>query len=409
MRRRLAALAVLTGSALPMLAVLPASAGGERRPTAAVSIGDSYIAGTAGRWRGNAATAGPGFLGTDRGYDPSDGTTDPGRVYGSTVGACLRSDTAEILSARLPVERRINLACGGARTGNLLRAASGGVPANTGEPPQGDALAAAAAANDVRLVAVSIGGNDLGFSAIVTSCVLAFVTSGPACGPAQQAAVTAALPGLEAAIGRSLADVRDTMADAGYGRRDYRLVVQTYPQPLAAAASVRYTGADAPLRASEGGCPIYDADLDWARGFLVPALNGAVTRAARAQGAQVLDLTEALRGHELCSATTETSDGRPGPVESEWVRFVDLAPQGATAESLHPNAYGQRALGHCLARAALFRSDVTCRGAARTVPALVRVRPLPAAAAAARAYSSVGPAPERSRTSPSPRFVTAPR
>jgi hypothetical protein len=34
----------------------------------------------------------------------------------------------------------------------------------------------------------------------------------------------------------------------------------------------------------------------------------------------------------------------------EWARFITLLSQGSTQESLHPNAYGQRALGACLGK-----------------------------------------------------------
>ena len=327
-------------------------------------------------WKGNTTAAEPGFRGTDRAYDPALGTTDPARVYGSTTTTCLRSDSAEIESAVLLVQKRINLACGGAVTQNVLRAASGGVGLS-GEAPQNDQLLEVAKAHRVRLVTLSIGGNDLGFPTIVSGCVSAYLFGTAPCAETQGAQVRALVPQVEAAVGRTLADVRATMAAAGYAERDYRLVLQTYPQPQAASAYSRYSGPDAEKRRlSDGGCPFYDRDLEWSRTEVSPALNAALIRAARANGAQVLDLTDTLKGHELCSADTVTSDGTPAARDSEWVRFIDTAPQGTLFESLHPNHFGQLAIGRCLTLAVAAGRDVACDGAPRSVPASVRVRPL---------------------------------
>jgi hypothetical protein len=80
---------------------------------------------------------------------------------------------------------------------------------------------------------------------------------------------------------------------------------------------------------------------------------------------QFLDLTDAFRGHELCASAAKQSTGRPDSASSEWIRFVDLTGQGDSSESLHPNYFGQRALGRCLALATLTRRDVACHGGPR--------------------------------------------
>lgn len=53
-------------------------------PTAVVSMGDSYISGEAGRWKGNTLTNTGSRNGTDRGW-VSGSTYDPGKVYGTTA------------------------------------------------------------------------------------------------------------------------------------------------------------------------------------------------------------------------------------------------------------------------------------------------------------------------------------
>jgi hypothetical protein len=331
-----------------------ATGGGHgRRPSAVVSLGDSYISGEAARWKGNSADPANGYQGTDRGV----------QVYGDTqVNGCHRSDVAEIVSARLPVRKAINLACSGARTVNVLRASAGGV-AFKGEAPQNDQLAEVARTNDVKLVVLSIGGNDLGFSSIVTSCVAAYLYGTAPCNT-RQAAIEAALPGVAAAVSATVADVRATMADAGYRSRDYRLMLQSYPSPAPAVGNNRYVGSTPDARATVGGCPFLDADVAWSRNTLNPALSGALDGVAARAGIQFLDLTDAFSGHELCAATAKQSTGKPTSASSEWFRFVDLAGQGQSSESLHPNYFGQKALGRCLALATLTSRDVACHAVA---------------------------------------------
>jgi hypothetical protein len=336
----------------------------DHRPTAAVSLGDSYISGEAGRWKGNATTAAPGRLGTDRAWrsDPANpaGVIDRSLVYGDTVAnGCHRSDVAPIESAWLLVSKSINLACSGAKTVNVLRASAGGVGFK-GELPQDDQLATVAANNRVQLIVLSIGGNDLHFGDILSSCVAAYLTSTTPCSTTQQGAIDAALPRVAAAVGATVDDIRATMASAGYRSWDYRLIIQSYPAPTPAAGNNRYSGTSPDQRATVGSCPLLDVDSAWAHSTLVPALSGALASVAQSHDAQFLDLTDAFHGHELCAATAEQSTGKPSSATSEWIRFIDLAGQGDSAESLHPNYYGQLALGHCLTLAALTRHDVAC-------------------------------------------------
>lgn len=78
---------------------------------------------------------------------------------------------------------------------------------------------------------------------------------------------------------------------------------------------------------------------------------------------QFLDLRDAFRGHELCAASAEQSTGTPREANGEWIRWIDLAGPGDLNESLHPNAFGQRALGRCLLLTLLLtRNDVSCQG-----------------------------------------------
>jgi GDSL-like Lipase/Acylhydrolase family len=330
-------------------------------PSAFVSLGDSYISGEAGRWKGNAADPAPGHAGTDRAV--SNGTADPARIYGPTAGTCDRSDVAPVRSTGLPFITPINLACSGAKTQNVLRAASGGV-AYQGEAPQNDQLAQVARTHRVRLIALSIGGNDLGFASALQSCIVGYLFRTTPCSATQQPVIQQRLPEIQAKVEAVVRDIRATMTAAGYGQRDYVLVVESYPSPLATAADLRYP-EDSPERTAIGGCPFYDVDADWAGRSLVPALTGALAAAARATGSRFLDLSGAFAGHELCSRQAAQSTGAPSSGTDEWVRFIDLAQQGTTAESLHPNYFGQQALGRCLGMAAIAfavsHHDLACQ------------------------------------------------
>jgi len=155
---------------LTLVLVPVAWAGPSSRTTAAVSLGDSYTSGEAGRWNGNSLTPTGDKDGTDRACLPAGATcqVDKTRVYekGTEDGGCHRSDVAEIKSAGLPVAERIDLSCSGAQTRNIFRASQGGV-GQRGEPPQADKLLPVARDRNVKLIMLSIGGNDLGFASII--------------------------------------------------------------------------------------------------------------------------------------------------------------------------------------------------------------------------------------------------
>ncbi|MGW7449614.1 hypothetical protein [Kitasatospora sp. NPDC054795] len=147
----------------------------DTKPSAIVSMGDSYISGEGGRWAGNALTKEEGDVwGTDRRSRCQDDKQDC--VYDTTSysnggNRCDRSDVAPIKGAEfegIPVERRFNIACSGATTKDIL------TESLSNEKPQIQQLADLARTNDIRMVVVSIGGNDLKFSDIMTTCGKAF-------------------------------------------------------------------------------------------------------------------------------------------------------------------------------------------------------------------------------------------
>ncbi|WP_234323648.1 GDSL-type esterase/lipase family protein [Streptomyces sp. NRRL F-2580] len=318
-------------------------------PTAVVSMGDSYISGEAGRWKGNTLTNTGSRNGTDRGW-VSGSTYDPGKVYGTTAGGCHRSDSAEVRSAGAIADVAVNLACSGAVSDNVFRASNGGV-AFKGEAPQADQLAAVAASHDVKVIALSIGGNDLGFADIIKDCALDFVIWNSYCYDDQQYGVDQKIDAVMDKVGKSVDEVRAVMRAAGYADSSYRLVLQSYPSPIPRGAENRYTQSDW-SRLNTGGCPFWNRDSDWARDSLVPQIANRIKGVAAAKGVQFLDLRDMMQGREVCAkASKQVSTTVPASAKtSEWARWIDNnETQGLIQESMHPNYFGQLAAGRCLA------------------------------------------------------------
>ncbi|MGW7439067.1 GDSL-type esterase/lipase family protein [Streptomyces sp. NPDC054849] len=320
-------------------------------PTAVVSMGDSYISGEAGRWKGNSLTNTGSRNGTDRGW-VSGSTYDPGKVYGPTAGGCHRSDSAEVRSAGPIADVAVNLACSGAVSDNVFRASNGGV-AFKGEAPQADQLAAVAASHDVKVIALSVGGNDLGFADIIKNCAYDFIIWNSYCHDDQQYAVDQKIDAVMGKVGKSVDEVRAVMRAAGYADSSYRIVLQSYPSPIPRGAENRYTQSDW-SRLNTGGCPFWNLDSDWARDSLVPQIAGRIKGVAAAKGVQFLDLRDMLQGREVCAkASKQVSSTVPASAKtSEWARWIDNnESQGLIQESMHPNYFGQLAAGRCLSLA----------------------------------------------------------
>jgi lysophospholipase L1-like esterase len=341
--------------ALTSLVFLFLAAPATARPTAIVAMGDSFIAGEAGRWLGNGSEALGTRSGTDRAaYDCGalGCEYDAAQVYGaSEADGCHRSDVAPIESAPIAVDLKVNLACSGATARDLWPGDEGGT-AHFGEPPQADQLAAVARRDQVRMVVVTVGGNDVGFGGLVGGCALDWVRS-PAdepdtCRGGAEDEIEGAAPRATRYATAALHGVRRTLQAAGYDRSDYRLVTIGYPSPLPEGRWFRYP-EDGWSRLSEGGCPFWDVDADWAAEVATVHIDAMLEAAAAATGAEYLDLTHAFDGHQLCDRRSRrVGPSGPSPLTAEWFRRLTFL-QGSNRESLHPNAYGQQVIGRCLA------------------------------------------------------------
>jgi hypothetical protein len=175
-----------------------------------------------------------------------------------------------------------------------------------------------------------------------------------------EAQISHALPAATRRITAALHGVRRVLQADGYARSDYRLVEMGYASPFPEGHWFRYP-EDGWSRLTEGGCPVWNADADWATDQAAVDLADALRSAAAAAGAEYLDLAGAFDGHQLCDRRAERvgPDG-PSPLTAEWFRRLSFT-QGSTRESLHPDAYGQKVMGACLGL--LFdrpRGDYAC-------------------------------------------------
>jgi hypothetical protein len=337
-----------------------------------VTVGDSYISGEAGRWAGNTeqGEAGVDALGPTA-YNDNAGHT------AETIPGCHRSRSDEVYIGG--GVNGLDLACSGARTTTFTDTSNGhfkpGVDFyDDGAGHQGQArlLQLFAASHNVKMVALSIGGNNFDFAGIVTTCIEDFLLS-PSwwpnyCNddPSVTANFTAAnVAAQTAAIRTSILNLRDAMRGAGYAESDYTILVQDYPSPIPAGPGFRYpqTGFS---RQAVGGCGFWNNDADWANNTALPTINGAVKNAATQAGlanVKVLELASAFNGRRLCENTVGhleevgyTSWSQAGAADrTEWVDEVrtltTVLSDYQVQEDLHPNYWAQLALRNCVRQA----------------------------------------------------------
>jgi GDSL-like lipase/acylhydrolase family protein len=345
---------VLAGTIVAIALAFPATAVAlpSDNKSAIIALGDSFISGEGGRWEGNSLDDKGTRSGSDRAALCADSkcTYDPSRVYGdSAADGCDRSDVAEIKTAEAKVDQRLNVACSGAETVNIWRSSNGGKPFK-GERPQAEQLGKIGNTVDVELVALSIGGNDLRFADTLQDCIQNFLFGSGPCNVAEEKQLRQRLPDAMKGLAKAIDEIQAVLRADGFPRSKYELVVQSNPSPLPTGGSFRYPDTDY-SRFNQGGCPIYDADATWAQVTAVPLISNSIRQVAADRGATFLDLSQALVGREVCNSATiqATADKPPSATTHEWTRWVDSSStQGRVEESLHPNAFGQRAFGECL-------------------------------------------------------------
>ena len=338
-----------------------------------VTVGDSYISGEAGRWAGssNDSSSYADALGSTAYYDNASGT-------GEQINRCHRSKAAEVYVGG--GISGLNLACSGAKTSTFTNSDGYFKPGldfyddGAGKLGQAKMLQQFAAGHNVKMVVVSIGGNDFNFGSIVQTCVTDFLTS-PTwlkdyCNDDSSVTsnfTSSNVSAVRSAIATAYQNVRTAMRNAGYADGSWTMLVQNYPSPLPRGTGFRYSESGY-TRQDTGGCGFWNADANWANDSALPTINNTVVGAISTAGitnSKTLNLESAFNGRRLCENTVGlyeekglTSWTQAGAVDqTEWInqiRTVTTCCSGSPyyiQESLHPNYWAQLATRSCVRQA----------------------------------------------------------
>lgn len=216
---------------------------------------------------------------------------------------CFRStrNYPQLAAKKINVAKLVDVSCSGAVTSDLFRAQS--VTPGPANAPQVDALN-----SRTKVVTLGIGGNDIGFSDIVSTCA----TQNPF-GKGCAAGYTAGgVDQLSTKITETAPKVGKILAE----------ITKRAPQ-----ATVYVVGYPTVVPATGNGCypmvPVLAKDIPYLRAK-VTELNAMLAQQAAKAGAHYIDLATPSIGHDFCSA-------------SKWVEgIVPTAP----AAPVHPNAAG---------------------------------------------------------------------
>ena len=334
-----------------------------------VTVGDSYISGEAGRWAGNTNqdSSWVDALGSTAYYDNGSNTAE-------TTPGCHRSKSDEVFIGGGVSGK--NLACSGARTYTFTDGSGNFKPgldfANDGAGHIGQALALQqfASTHNVKLIALSIGGNNYNFADIVQTCIEDFLFS-PSWWPDycyDDSNVTANftssnISAQTAAIKGAVLNIASAMSNAGYSSSQYTIVIQTYPSPIPNGSGFRYSQSGY-TRQSTGGCGFWNADANWANSTALTTINNSLKNGAAQTGLgnlKTLELGGALNGRRLCENTVGlleekglTSWTQAGAsYKTEWISQVRTTSTCCGSpyqlqEDIHPNYWGQLAERNCL-------------------------------------------------------------
>jgi hypothetical protein len=234
---------------------------------------------------------------------------------------CLKSSNnyARIVQRTKRFAEFRDASCSGARTDHMTQ------PQNVSpgpNPPQFDSLSA-----DTVAVTVTIGGNDIGFSGIAEQCFSPTPQSGSPCRDHYTAG------------GRD--EISDRIAAAA-PKVDAVLDGIAARSPQAETFVVNYSA----LFPHEGpGCypqmPVADGDVAYLRAKQ-EELNAMIAAQAAANGARLVDVYAASRGHDACAPPL--------------IRWVEPYVPANAAAPLHPNLIGMDAM------ARLVASEMTAAG-----------------------------------------------
>jgi hypothetical protein len=374
-RASVLAVAMMLGAAalaLCLSALAPAAARAEGpgvgTPTT-VTLGDSFISGEAGRWAGNTdeSSSKTDALGSTA-YDDNAGGT------GELIEGCHRSKSAEVyIGGGVNGE---NLACSGAKTSSFTTEGlfKPGIDFYNSGGHEGQALMLQhyAATHNVKLIALSIGGNNFNFASIVTTCVEDFLESTIFddfyCSKESSVTnnfTTSNVNKVKGEITTAIQNVATAMTNAGYTSSQYTILVQDYPSPIPMGSEFRYTQSGY-SRQTTGGCGFWNTDANYANEHMLPTINGAVLGAASAAGlsnVKTMELGSAFNAHRLCDKGVGLLEeeglsnwkAAEAVNKSEWfnqIRTLEaIFGPYELQEDIHPNYWAQLGLRNCLTQA----------------------------------------------------------
>ena len=364
----LLALSALLWSLSSLTAQARADGPGSGAPWTA-SLGDSYISGEAGRWAGN----------TNRSSSTIDalGSTaydDNAAGNGELISGCHRSKAAEVrIGGGVSGE---NLACSGAKTSTFSEGSTfkPGIDFYSSGGKEGQALMLQhfAAAHNVKLVALSIGGNNFNFAGIVQTCVEDWLLS-PSWWPNycnDDSSVTSNFTAsnvskVKGEVTTAIKNVAQAMTNAGYSSSQYTILVQDYPSPIPLGSGFRYS-QNGYTRQEVDGCGFWNNDANYANEKMLPTINSTVFAAAGASGlsnVKTMELGSAFNGHRLCEKGVGLLEeqglsswkGAGASDKTEWINMIRtitaIFPPYEIQEDIHPTYWGELALRNCLTQA----------------------------------------------------------
>nr|WP_189750632.1 SGNH/GDSL hydrolase family protein [Streptomyces tendae] len=231
---------------------------------------------------------------------------------------CRRSDhNYASVVARRTRSALTDVSCAGATTADMTTD-QGPVPA------QFDALD-----RGTDLVTVTIGGNDIGFSTVLGTCVQ-LTSSAPAGAPCKDHYAGAGADLITDSIARTAPKIAQVLRGIHHRSPHARVVVVGYPD-LFPEDGVGCTSAEVPLAAGDFS---YLRDKE-------KELNTMLARQARRGGAEYVNTYSPTVGHDLCR-----------PLAERWIET--FAPE-TPAAPVHPNAAGERAMAGAFQRALSLR------------------------------------------------------
>jgi len=341
-----------------------------------VSMGDSYTSGEAGRWAGNTALEPErtDALGPTAYFDNAAGNAE-------TIDRCHRSRAAEI---HIGFAWSTTASCSGAKTFSFW-APHPVLPGIYYMKPGMDWTANGITGQlgmlrlwleqhrrGVRMILISIGGNDFNFRDIVRQCVSDFLTpviiNPTYC--SQRPEVLAnftpeRVADVRERIKQAILNVRFLMFEKGFPDGSYKILVQNYPSPIPEEGG-RFRYPERYERQSTGGCGIYNVDAAWANNVALGTINATVTGAIAAANlgniVGLLDVSQAFVRRRLCENTVQLIENVPlqrwdlnqelSANATEWISQIRTIETTTSPfyiqEGLHPNYWGELALRNCV-------------------------------------------------------------